>query len=233
MFLSVSPTIDGRGYSLTAIRKLQLEQRTSTGLVLSLFASLPSPSSPTFPVASSLPSQLMAEAPKFSETPEQVTKHIDSPVHSEGTGSSAKKYANPQRSLRTSRGRSIWLGIGWYSYKSISYSSSTYDINPIAEQPERIIERRFLPAPFIRIKGFQFRSEQLSGNWKYTFTPVRVVPATAVIFEACTTGDVSWVIRCIQDREATIHDTTPDGYNLLHVNASPLYVSHPRLRISR
>lgn len=56
-----------------------------------------------------------------------------------------------------------------------------------------------------------------SGNWKYTFRPILVVPEDAPIFEACETGSIDDIIGILNQGSASLHNVLPNGRTLLHV----------------
>lgn len=62
--------------------------------------------------------------------------------------------------------------------------------------------------------------EMVCGHWKYSFTPIVVVPGTAPIFEACRMGRLDCMISLFRAGKTSIFDTSQDGWTLLHVGCS-------------
>lgn len=122
-------------------------------------------------------------------------------------------------SARLLHARSWWLGLGWYSYQSTS-------IHIVQKQPKEainskdkvIIDQKFIPRFRLFANGLWIQSTRIHGNWQYTFRPIRIIPRTAPIFEACRNGDLEQVIYLFRDGSVTIFDTTQSGWTLLHVS---------------
>ena len=116
----------------------------------------------------------------------------------------------------------IWIGFGWYYYRSRIRSgrpSRHEGLDPQDDEHEEV-ERSYFPAPWFYSRGFSFHSSCILGAWQYNLRPIRIIPKSAPVFEACRTGDLQKVMKLLEDREATIYDTDSDGYTPLHVSPS-------------
>ncbi len=113
-----------------------------------------------------------------------------------------------------------WFGIGWFQ-KVVSHSpvGKVMDIDAtILSDEVLIVHYTFLPAAWLRIKGFEYVRTKGFGRWQYNFKTIRVVPDRSDIFQACREGNQAKVIRLLGTEEATLLDMSEDGWTLLHVS---------------
>ena len=119
--------------------------------------------------------------------------------------------------------RRFFVGIGWCYYQSkvrancLSFGSPE-DPASRSSNDDQEIEIDCVAASWFSSRGFSFRATRTWGLWQYRFRPTRVVPDDAMIFHAACQGDISLIIKLLEDREATIYDTNQDGCNAMHVS---------------
>ena len=126
-------------------------------------------------------------------------------------------------SSRSLNARSWWLGLGWYSYQATSVllksSNSSFCKEPESDSGEIIVNQRFIPKFRLFGNGLWIQSIQAKGNWQYTFRPLRIIPEGSQIFDACKDGDLEEVMRWFREGLATVYDSTPSGWTLIHVRS--------------
>jgi hypothetical protein len=76
-------------------------------------------------------------------------------------------------------------------------------------------------------RGVEASLENSKGGWKFGFNPIRAVSDDSLIFELCRDGDVRGVERLLRRQEASLKDTSSQGWMPLHVS-----VPHTFVRVS-
>lgn len=109
-----------------------------------------------------------------------------------------------------------WRGMGTYHYKSTSRISKNRGIEGQSNH-ELYIERKFLSSVSFFQRGLAMTSVRSHGNWQYTFTPLRIIPDTDSIWDACAAGDIEMIKEYFRDGY-TVYDSSDQGYTLLHVS---------------
>ena len=126
------------------------------------------------------------------------------------------KNKKPSKTTVTTR----WFGIGWLqTYSTVSEHRISHELDDGSGE-DIIIERRFLPAPCLRLRGLAFIQSRTFGEWQHSFRWARVVPNSSPIFEACKYGDLEEVRRLVLTRKATYVDMSEEGWTLLHVRTN-------------
>ena len=74
---------------------------------------------------------------------------------------------------------------------------------------------------FTYVPRFSLFSSTIQG-WKHTLNSFRSVPDNALIFEFCTTGNISGVQALLARSEASVNDIDSTGRTALHVSSSAL-----------
>jgi len=95
-------------------------------------------------------------------------------------------------------------------------------------QAEVITSFIFYPSSWLRWFGVRSGAEsnlQFSPGtgWEFNISPVRAVPETSLIFDLCRAGNVSAVKLLLSRGDASVKDTSPQGWTPLHVGR--LFVS--------
>jgi hypothetical protein len=136
-------------------------------------------------------------------------------------GLPSSQDSHSMASSRSLNARSWWLGLGWYSYQVISVllkSSNSYSSQGSgSDSGEIIVNQRFIPKFRLFGNGLWIQSIQAKGNWQYTFRPLRIIPEDSQIFDACKYGDLEELMRWFREGVATVYDSTPLGWTLIHV----------------
>lgn len=126
-------------------------------------------------------------------------------------------------SSRSLNARSWWLGLGWYSYQATSVllksNNSSSSQESESDSGEIIVNQRFIPKFRLFGNGLWIQSIQAKGNWQYTFRPLRIISESSQIFDACKYGDLEEVMRWFREGLATVYDSTPSGWTLIHVRS--------------
>lgn len=130
------------------------------------------------------------------------------------------EISHTQRGLSTKScitSRSYWAScfVGVFSYHS-----GVVRANPIEQGQEEIAFDRWtvLPANWLRQWGFSILCMDKSLHQEYRWTPIRVVPDSSAIFDACRRGSIEEVNFLLYNKSATTQDTTHWGWTLLHVS---------------
>lgn len=118
-----------------------------------------------------------------------------------------------------------WYGLGWLVTKRTQFEMEEDGKRIWSEAVE--IERKFLPAAWSFLPALGYFREMACGDWKHSFPPICMVPDDSPGFEACIKGDLNSLISLIDSGCASIHDTSHDGWTLLHVSCpeTPLLLS--------
>lgn len=127
-----------------------------------------------------------------------------------------------RRSTSMTTVKTKWYGVGWLqTIRKISERHLPQSAGFSSNQ-ELEVDWKFQPAAWISSKGFSITQNRESGQWKYCFAPICVVPDSSPIFEACRLGNLKEVIKLIQDRKGTVFDVSEKGWSLLHIAAGHL-----------
>ncbi|GAB1317073.1 hypothetical protein MFIFM68171_07283 [Madurella fahalii] len=72
--------------------------------------------------------------------------------------------------------------------------------------------------------GVEASLKNSKGGWKFVFNPIRAVPDDSLIFELCRDGDWRGVERLLRRQEASLRDTSSQGWTPLHFAAEAGHV---------
>ncbi|KAI1324748.1 hypothetical protein F5Y16DRAFT_423631 [Xylariaceae sp. FL0255] len=73
-------------------------------------------------------------------------------------------------------------------------------------------------------QGVEASLKNSKDGWKFDFNPIRAVPDNSLIFELCKDGDMLGVQRLLKRQEASLKDTSPQGWTPLHFAAEAGHV---------
>ena len=203
-------------------RRLQFEQKASSDLLHSLLARS------SKDMVSDRRGMIVEENFQSSRMPRNDIPAGNFDDISEYDASQLPAYSNQRQvpSMQTTkiqRSYFIWVGLGWYRYQYRSRSKfsrpkhTTYNRKTKSSDLDECIERLFIPFAFTGLQGFSLRGTPSCSSWQYTFTPVRVVPVDSPVFAICASGNLKSLTEHFQEGGATLFDTSPDGWTLLHV----------------
>ncbi|KAI0148396.1 hypothetical protein GGR57DRAFT_515374 [Xylariaceae sp. FL1272] len=112
-------------------------------------------------------------------------------------------------------------------FGSIWVRTSTLRLATTSASPSRDFQITtsfiFYPSPWLTKiglgQGVEASLQNSKGGWKFDFNPIRAVPDNSLIFELCKDGDVKGVQRLLRRNEASIKDTSSQGWAPLHFAA--------------
>lgn len=109
---------------------------------------------------------------------------------------------------------SIWIRTSTLKVEEGSTTSSG--------QLEIITSFIFYPASWLVKFGFRYGTEaslrwSATTGWKFNVSAVRAVPENSLIFELCRAGNIEAVQLMLSRGDASVKDTSPKGWNPLHV----------------
>ncbi|EPE24808.1 Ankyrin repeat-containing protein [Glarea lozoyensis ATCC 20868] len=110
--------------------------------------------------------------------------------------------------------------LGLYNHHSGALRvSQVKDGQIIASEGHQIQKWTILPSAWLSKCGLAGMCVNKSLRREYQCTPIRVVPDSAPIINACRIGDIRAIRSLLIESQATVHDTTEWGWSLLHVAA--------------
>ncbi|KAL3425430.1 hypothetical protein PVAG01_02221 [Phlyctema vagabunda] len=163
----------------------------------------------------------MAQDEKRKKALDQLLKVVVTETDVSVTGwrpPSTHKHKHQPGRLQTIRAATnhSWWGLGNYITKT---QTKRYVDEYGCEQDEHLHEYCYFPSHHLSRLAFQISASNSKGAWKYSLTPIRIVPSNSPVFRACWRGDTMEMARLISSGQATIRDSTLNGSSLLHIAA--------------
>ncbi|KAH8883316.1 hypothetical protein GQ53DRAFT_846984 [Thozetella sp. PMI_491] len=138
---------------------------------------------------------------------------------SRGGGSPALKRA---RVCHRTSSMGVLFGSIWVRTSTLKVED---DATAATGRAEVITSFMFYPSSWLGWFGVRFGTEanlkfSPETGWKFNITPVRAVPENSLIFELCRLGDVPAIKLLLSRGDASVKDTSPEGWTPLHFAAS-------------
>jgi hypothetical protein len=115
--------------------------------------------------------------------------------------------------------RSLSCFLGLYNHHSGALRvSHVKDGKLTVSEGHQIQKWTILPSAWLSQCGFAGMCINKSLRREYHCTPIRVVPDSSQIIDACRIGDIREISSLLINSQASLHDTTEWGWSLLHVS---------------